>query len=1071
MATFTITTSVNIDTLTSKAGGDTYSINGGTLTVDQDSRYGLEQTTSTTIGTITVSATLGGNITFNAAAVRLIPYNTGSGNVPAGGTTITQGSASGKLIAVYSALNAAPTAAGAAMPASGYVKIKQWNSVAYAAGALTGIGATATGADVAGWIEISADDAGIITMPRLGNTSTKLAQGDWYLIGTTDGNRSTSWQIPSNGTLQYHGGVFVETGSSTGVYEFYPVSGETATAAKLGTDAVRGKFCYIATDGTLRFGNDGTNSTGGYVPPTGRKIVIGNIFFACNTTAARTVNVEPNATLTTRFKFTTTGGGVINMDKVSMSWYTRWTNAYSVNLTFCGFLTTIEPSNVATVVTLDRCGGGHHSSTAVYTATFNALGCLVGITITNSYFGHSPSISNGYCGQFINCSNVSVTSTKFMFSGTRTNTTAGSLSLTNVSTATFTTCTFNSRILQTNVSGTTFNTSTFYDPPGGNSVSSSAIAGFSFINAVNVLIDGLDFGGLTGVAPYSTFFSFNQSNSVGVKIRNIGTVSSPLDCGGPVVSNVSWTRVTTTATVTSTAHGLATGDSIGVFQCSATTPVALAIKSVTVIDANTFTFAATNSGATSGTLSYFLAVCSGFLTFQNNTYASSVKFQRVYMTHFRASGWGGGNDNTDISFDNCTIDADIFQTSTFPFARFRARSTLANIARTATTGVYGTIWEDYYISRMLTSPSAQAWSRTTTTATVTTTDHNLRTNDIINVQVSSDESAVALGQRTVTVVDKDTFTITATNAGSASGTCTYKPMNGIINIQMNESDSVTSSYYTKDAGTPVFTSAGTLVMGTINDQVTWETPDYILGHLNFNVAEAVMAGGTLTYYLVTYSINTGSGYSSYKNLSRPITATGGASASTTISVGDTSNIAVGDYVFGTNVAPRAKVASITNSTDFVVDKANVGVVSGTLRFNQLPSEANNPSTGFKMKLRIKTLNTNTSAISSIYFYAYSTATERAYTYTLNPTTLTLTGLVSGSDISIRTSGVLGTALTNVDANSGTTYAYAYDYTAGTVVDIYIYKAGYKTYEINAYTLLSSDTSYPVTQLVDSEYTP
>ena len=49
MATYTITTPVNIDTLTAKTGGDIYNINGGILTVDQDSRVGLNQTTSASI--------------------------------------------------------------------------------------------------------------------------------------------------------------------------------------------------------------------------------------------------------------------------------------------------------------------------------------------------------------------------------------------------------------------------------------------------------------------------------------------------------------------------------------------------------------------------------------------------------------------------------------------------------------------------------------------------------------------------------------------------------------------------------------------------------------------------------------------------------------------------------------------------------------------------------------------------------------------------------------------------------------------------------------------------------------
>lgn len=1074
MATFTITTSVNMDSLTAKGGGDIYNINGGTLTVDQDSRYGVEQTTSTTLGNITVSATLRGNIVFDASLVRLIPYNTGSGNVPAAGTTISQGSASGKLLAVYSALNVAPTAAGSPMPASGYVKIRQWNSVAYAAGALTGIGATATGADVVGWIEISADDGSTITMPRLGNQSTKLAQGAWYQIGTTDGNRATSYQIPSNGLLQYHAGVYVETGSGTGIYEFYPVSGETATAAKLGTDAVRGKFCYIATDGTLRFGNDGTNNSGGYVPPSGRKIVIGNIFFVCNTTAARTANVEPNATLLTRYKFLTTGGGVVNMDKVSMNWYTRWTNPYSLTLTNCGILTSLEPSNVATNVSIDRCGVGQHSSTAVATASLNALGCLAGLTVTNSVFGHSPGISNGYSASLANCNNVVLTSTKFLFSGTRTNTTTGSLSMGNVTTATVTSCVLNSRVLLTNCSAITFTNNSFYDPPGGNTLSANSLAAFNFITSNNILIDGLDFGGLTGVAPYGVLFQLNQSNNYNIRVRNIGSLVSPLDCGGARVDGVSWTRVTTTATVTSPSHGLTTGDTINVIISSTTVPISLNTKTVTVVDANTFTFAATNSGATSGTLSYFLVISSQLFSIQNNTYGNNVKFQRVHVTHLRVQPFSGANDNVAFQLDNCTVDLENGgSTGTLPINRFNLRSTQTLVTRTAQTSVYGTIWEDYYISRAITTPTGKAWSRTTTVATVTSADHNLRTNDIVNVRVSSDESAVALGQRTVTVIDKDTFTITATNAGSASGTLDYRPMNGILNIQMNESDSATSSHYTKDAGTPVFTSAGTLVMGTINDQVTWETPDYILGHLNFSVAEIAMNGATSTDYLVQYSINTGSGYSSFKNLSRPIVATGGANGSTTISVGDTSNISVGDYVFGTNVAPRAKVTSITNSTDFVVDKANTGVVSGTLRFNQLPSEPDNTSTGFKMKIRVKTLTTNTSAISALFLYTYSTATERAYTYALDPTTQTLEfiNLADGTVVALYNSSNTELQRTTVRVDGVFSYSYVYSGSSSTGNYALIWHEDYYVQKYTAITLAGEDQSFFVNQELDLAYIP
>jgi len=84
-------------------------------------------------------------------------------------------------------------------------------------------------------------------------------------------------------------------------------------------------------------------------------------------------------------------------------------------------------------------------------------------------------------------------------------------------------------------------------------------------------------------------------------------------------------------------------------------------------------------------------------------------------------------------------------------------------------------------------------------------------------------------------------------------------------------------------------------------------------------------------------------------------------------------------------------------------------------------------------------------------------------------TLTLTGLVSGSDISIRTAGVVGSNLVNVDANPSTSYAYTYYYTAGTTIDFNIYKAGYKVAEVKNYLLTPSNTTYPIVQLADLEY--
>jgi hypothetical protein len=86
----------------------------------------------------------------------------------------------------------------------------------------------------------------------------------------------------------------------------------------------------------------------------------------------------------------------------------------------------------------------------------------------------------------------------------------------------------------------------------------------------------------------------------------------------------------------------------------------------------------------------------------------------------------------------------------------------------------------------------------------------------------------------------------------------------------------------------------------------------------------------------------------------------------------------------------------------------------------------------------------------------------------NTVTLTLNGLVSGSDIVIKTSDT-NSALVNVDQNSGSSYAYVYTYAAGTYVDIMINKAGYVPFVVYDYLLASASASLPITQTVDRAY--
>lgn len=87
-------------------------------------------------------------------------------------------------------------------------------------------------------------------------------------------------------------------------------------------------------------------------------------------------------------------------------------------------------------------------------------------------------------------------------------------------------------------------------------------------------------------------------------------------------------------------------------------------------------------------------------------------------------------------------------------------------------------------------------------------------------------------------------------------------------------------------------------------------------------------------------------------------------------------------------------------------------------------------------------------------------------------TLTITGIVSGSDVVILTAGTETVLASNDGAtNPVTSFAYSYTYSAGVTVDVAVYKVGYVPYIIRAYLLENGNASLPVAQVVDRNYTP
>lgn len=563
MAAFSLSADTNIDALASKAGGDTYNTNGFKLTIDQDSRVGLNQTTSTTLGSMTISATKGGEIHIDGTGIWMIPYTGGSGNVPAWNTTISNGSGSGKLIGVHASLTAASTATGAAMPATGFIRVKQ-KTGDYSAAALTGITATASDAGRVGWLEIVGDEAGTVNANRLG---TFRVTGAWFDLGATSGSSNQTLQIPNNGLQRYAAGVYIEQNAGAGDYEFYPNAGTTTTT---GTEADRGKVVWIDNTGLVRIGNSGA-ATNGYTPASGLAVVIPNIFFENCTTAARTVNVIPNATIATRYDFTTTGGGVLEIDKCNMAWYFSCSQAYSVNVSDSGFVDGILLSEVATQMTFSKVGVGNKPTTALLMSPLTMTLCFAGGTFADCVWARVSQASSGAHTNTL----TDIYGFTFIRNTIRANTIRGNATTYSILGTRVANCTWtNPRIIQgqmnfaqsTNI---TITDTVYVDCVSGTTVTTYAMYVWQLsTSCADILISGLTFP-ITNTHPYTALLYIAAAGCTRIKFRNVGTRASPLTMGsanacafalnfsnGAAASNVKMQRVC----VSNARNGLISGD-------------------------------------------------------------------------------------------------------------------------------------------------------------------------------------------------------------------------------------------------------------------------------------------------------------------------------------------------------------------------------------------------------------------------------------------------------------------------------------------------------------------------------
>jgi hypothetical protein len=182
----------------------------------------------------------------------------------------------------------------------------------------------------------------------------------------------------------------------------------------------------------------------------------------------------------------------------------------------------------------------------------------------------------------------------------------------------------------------------------------------------------------------------------------------------------------------------------------------------------------------------------------------------------------------------------------------------------------------------------------------------------------------------------------------------------------------------------------------------------------------------------------------------------------------TAGVESGDYVFGTNVAPNAKVMSITDMTTIVVDRANIGTVSGILTFCHLPSETGiNASDGFKMKIQIITSASNATAISSLYAHTLNTSASRAFQYPLDLVPLSITNLKNPSEVRIFDYNTTNEIAGQEEITSGS-FSTLIDVASYPVVDIAILSLGYQNTRLLSQSL-GTGLTLQAAQVIDRQY--
>lgn len=573
------------------ANGDDITVDtNATLTINSDVRWSQN---AAVIGNMTISATTGGTITIDGTEVWWIPYDGGTGNVPALGTVDTDDvtgsvSGTGEFLAIFSAHGVAPTAAGVAVPATGFLKLRRKTAdfadnevITLAGGATVTVNSTTGGRR--GWLSIVGEEAQTITVGRLG---TLNIEGDWFELDTTcSGARNQTIQLP---VADQYGGVWIETGSGTGVYEFWPNVGAqmTTTTYPSTTTDDTGKVVYISATGLLRIGSTTTPANAGYLPASGAKIRIPNIIISASTSANWAANLV-SSTLASRWDVTTTAAGAINLNYFTGAGFGLNTSAtvfgqmYSLQITHSVLLEQFAVQECATeMIFTDFHVGLPATNILTVGSPITVITSYAGATFTDCIFTRATMAASVVNGVFTDCDGFDFVRCRWVGATAKSGNTPVALGLTRVANSTMTDCVLgDGRALITTCQNLTITGTQYYDRIGTTTTTSNPVSPIDLTTGcTDIVVSGFSiFDSLTNRHPYTAIVNISN-NCQRIKVRNIGTAASPFDCGsasatGVLVqmnglnSDVKVQRVYATNTRTSAFGTMVNSDNIILAEC------------------------------------------------------------------------------------------------------------------------------------------------------------------------------------------------------------------------------------------------------------------------------------------------------------------------------------------------------------------------------------------------------------------------------------------------------------------------------------------------------------------------